>query len=143
MERRSWGEILVGWLLLLWGLVIGTYTLVLFVNAGVIPALLGNIAFALGFLYSAFTCLGALAILVRRRVLAKWLLWAAALAALVVLALGLFVSYQIWHQINPHARQAILRIIVVIGLFLLTVTLGSFFIGRWIGQQEDIPDNSP
>lgn len=131
-KKRSLGELLVAWLVLLWG---GGIT----VLAGWIfhEEFQGNwsdLPTFLGLLFHGLCCLGAgVGTLMRHRPIAKWLLFLAGLCVVAVAAIGT------WQDHASGKPLLAVGELIAIGI-CVTLAIGFVFLGRWLGRQEDIAE---
>jgi hypothetical protein len=129
--RRSVGELIVAWLLILWGAgcawVTGPYALeVIRRGPGEFPRYVA-LSTVLAFLQALVCFVAGLTILPRVRTLAKWLLFAAGLCW-IGLVYSNFVLDPV-RMVNPWE-------LLWPSVFLMAALL-LFFLGWWLGRQED------
>ncbi len=126
--RRSVGELLAAWLLILWGLSCAWVVFMTYVTDTVKWPL-----FAL-FLHGVCCLVGGTLALLRFRRLATGLVWGAAVAIMLIGVLFIFREPTLW---TPRWRLDLsfgnLRAFVVCMAFATLF----FFLGRWLGSQED------
>lgn len=124
--KRTVGELVAAWLLLLWGIVTGTY---FFPSSGVEIDLSGVLSILL--ISQGVACfLGGLAALLRLRKGTQALLTLAALCFLSFAGILLWLSKK-----YPEVPSYFLPIVASV-----LIALGFFFLGRWLGSQEDSDD---
>ena len=126
-HKRSVGELLAAWLLLLWGLVSIGFTLP-HPNAIADPE--SKAIQVLALVQGIFCLVAGLAALLRHHKIAGWLLFIPALCFLSML--GIFA----WFCVKYNA---LLSFLPPIGACLFIV-MGFVFLGRWLGQQEDVEE---
>ncbi len=118
--KRTVGELVAAWLLLLWG----AGTLWLFFSSGISPLFLKYLVNA----HSLFCLLGGLVSLARQRRLAQLLVSLAALVLLGISGCFLYYSQSDYGMGLPWIAS------------FLIAALGFFWLGRFLGQQEDSQD---
>ena len=121
--QRPLGELVVAALTLIWGVL----TTLLFIQLGHERTTFGNLTHALWVTQALCCGFGGLLALLRHRPLARLGLSLAALCLLILMVLGL------WQARLPETRSLNL----MLAAFLLAVGAGYFFLGRWLGTQED------
>ena len=129
-HKRSVGELLAAWLLLIWGI---TIVWIDFPKSGWVAPLSLKTVTRLIFIQGICCLLSGLLTLMQIRKGAQWLLNLTALCFLGIS--GVFV-WIVWEQ-NIHPLPYSLFALVGVGLL---IALGFFFLGRWLGQQEDTDD---
>lgn len=139
--RRSVGELLIAWLLTLWGAAVGVVFLLFLLNATEndprallrLPLVVG-LGYVLPVLHGLLCLTAGLSALLRRRLLGRWL---ACSAALSVVGYGVARSLLafLWNgeEISLRHLPAVLLSLIP----HLLVALPLFFLGWWLGRQED------
>lgn len=122
-HRRSLGELVAASLTLIWGVL----TALFFILLGHERTTFGNLTHALWVTQALCCGFGGLLALLRHRPLARLGLSLAALCLLILMGLGL------WQARLPELRSLNL----LLAAFLLVVATGYFFLGRWLGMQEE------
>ena len=123
-HRRTVGELVAAWLLLLWG----AGTAIFFSQLGYEPNLTGTISHLLWVLQGTFCGLAGLLALLSLRSATRASLFLGATCLLCLIGFGLWLAIK-----SP--QTAVLNL--TLSGALLLIALGYFFLGRWLGQQED------
>lgn len=130
-ERRSWGELLAGWLLVLWGSFPAWVGCVLDGDEGTHwwpRAVL---------LHGLFCLLSGLAVLFRLRSVSAWFL---RLAAFGSLAMAFFWIVSEPEHHFPRWRLELDLIALAFAAASVLIAICFFFVARWLGRQEDNQD---
>ena len=128
-SRRSVGELLAAWVLVVGGA--GVSVPVYIVAVSIIrqyPSLVEVALFAPWMVSVLLCCCGGLASLLRHRNFSRWLLTGAAFLLLV--------SSGIWLYWFRHTGNMGFGVVYCLGI--ITIAAFLFFLGRWLGRQEDI-----
>ena len=125
--KRTVGELVAAWLLLLWGL-LSAWTFL--PSPGFIAAPEIKAMAILIFAQGSFCLLAGLAALLRHRKGARWLLSFAGLSFLGLLGVNVWLCVK---------YDALLSYLLPIGACLI-IAMGFVFLGRWLGMQEDSDD---
>ncbi|WP_395088402.1 hypothetical protein [Armatimonas sp.] len=123
-QRRSVVELVVATLALLWGVT----TAVFFYQLNHEPTLIGAIGNALWIFQGVFCGLGGLLSLLRLRAAARLALSLAALCLIGLIGIALWIAF---------TQPPTITVNLILSGVVLILALGCFFLGRWLGQQED------
>ena len=123
-QRRSIGELVVATLAMLWGVT----TAIFFYQLMYEPTLVGVIGNALWVFQGVFCGLGGFLSLLRLRAAARLALSLATLCLIGLIGVALWIA----STQSPTVTQNL-----IISGALLILALVYFFLGRWLGQQED------
>ncbi|WP_395140634.1 hypothetical protein [Armatimonas sp.] len=123
-QRRSVGELVVATLALLWGVT----TAVFFYQLNHEPTPIGAIGNALWIFQGVLCGLGGLLSLLRLRTAACIALSLAALCLIGLIGVALWIA---------STQPPTVTLSLIISGALLILALVYFFLGRWLGQQED------
>jgi hypothetical protein len=129
-SKHTVGELVTGWLLLLWGVAI---VWIVFPKSGWVAPLSLKTLTRLIFVQGVCSILSGFLTLVRVRRGAQWLL---GLISLCFLGMSGVVIWIVWEQ---NAHQLPYSLFAFVGAGLL-IAFGFFFLGRWLGMQEDSAD---
>ncbi|WP_394795663.1 hypothetical protein [Armatimonas sp.] len=123
-QRRSVGELVMATLAVLWGVT----TAIFFYQLMHEPTLIGAIGYALWIFQGMLCGLGGLLSLLRLRAAARIALSLAALCLIGLIGVALWIA---------STQPPTVTLNLIISGALLILALVYFFLGRWLGQQED------
>ncbi len=139
-SRRSVWELIVAWLLILWGAAVGVVFLLFLLNTigndprDLLRVPLAGLAYVLPVLHGVLCLTAGLSALLRRRLLGRWL---ACSAALSVVGYGVARSLLafLWNGVEISLRHLPAVLLSLIPHLLAALLL--FFLGWWLGRQDE------